>query len=86
MVLQILIINEKVKKSAYVTGEHFERLLSCVIFKISNIVNKIVTKIKINKRSVKWEIFLKRMNLSIPKFIDFFSSTEVTTLNPIHIS
>jgi len=30
MMLQISILNEKVKKSSYVTGEHLEGLLSCV--------------------------------------------------------
>jgi len=33
MILQILILNEKVKKSAYVTGDHLEGFLSCVILK-----------------------------------------------------
>jgi len=48
MILQIL--NEEVKKSAYVTGEHLEGLLSCV--KSLNIVYK-----KTKTKSESWTFF-----------------------------
>jgi len=54
-------LNEKVKKSAYITGEHLEALLSCM--KSLNIVYK-------NKKIVSVGILPKEMNISVPKFTD----------------
>jgi len=51
--LQILILNEKVKNAAYVTGEHLEGLLSCVLS--LNIVYKTKKTKKIEKLGTFFE-------------------------------
>jgi len=65
MILQTLILNEKVKKSAHVTGANVEGPLSmCVILKYQNFAKK-------QNKSEKLEIFLKRMTISVQKLTDF---------------
>jgi len=56
LILQNIDIEWKVKKSAYVTREHLEGLLS---------LNMILRK---QKQSEKLGIFLKQMNILVPKF------------------